>query len=623
MFNRSLNKINTGNTNLSSDSSHRKCAHHIHSYSYAAHVKMHNDITQKAANRIASIDMDTTIVVKVIFHFLVPVGTYNRDKVIARAHDIIQSLNDDFNNYSKNPNTMNNFRYKNIVNQVFLHNMVKQTRYLSSEYLNLLPTKPSNIIFELGQVYFYPVRGRLNLAHYDDLVDVEMEQQAIKQFIYQNRAHATNPISPEYFLNIWVVDMNNTLILGFSSFPWEVIDGYHGIIVGLRVFFPEDYGEKNFNLFKTFTHEVGHFFGLLHVFNQNSAIGAYAAVNINTDDEKIVDDGGDYVADTPNQLTATYDPIDKIQNRKLHQDNNYNPLFMNFMDYTYDRYVTMFTKNQIQKMRYFIQTYRPKLNYNVHKIVPPAPKYDPETDKMIGNSSRLLESRMILPVPSIEPMIGSKVSKSVAEEVEDDVESQKLSEEKNNDTPNLFYRSFDPSGHLYYHQYYEQLERDEMEKMYHLHCAEDENLTFEDFSSDFHDHPCYCHSVSWNDEDNSDVETTQQMEESSLQSNDISIDHPPSKVFKNSNSVSQRSNITNQPKTSELIARAAKTDSMMNLEKMSRKDDELVTKMKPRCSSNYPNIPGKRACGTFQDGQGNRTRIPQHRFVRTKPANLR
>lgn len=620
MFNRLHNKINAGNKNISFDSSHRKCAHNVHSYSYAAHVKMHNDIAQKAANRIATIDMETTIVVKVIFHFLVPVGTYNRDKVISRAHDIIQSLNDDFNNYSKNPNTMNNFRYKNIVNQVFLHNMVKQTKYLSSEYMSALPSEPSNIIFELGQVYFYPVRGRLNLAQYDDLVDVEMEQHAIKQFIFQNRAHATNSISSEYFLNIWVVDMSNTLILGFSSFPWEVIDSYHGVIVNLRVFFPEDYGEKNFNMFKTFTHEVGHFFGLLHVFNQNSAMGAYAAVNINTDDEKIVDNTGDYVVDTPNQLAATYDPTDKIQNRKLHQDNNYNPLFMNFMDYTYDKYVTMFTKNQIQKMRYFIQTYRPKLNYKVHKIVLPAPKYDPETDKIVGVLPRLLESRTIVPVPSIESM----VSKSLAEDFEEDVETQNSPEEKNNDMPNLFFRSFDPSGHLYYHQYYEQLEKDKMEKIHHLHCTEDEDIVNKDFSSvcihspescsdTFHEHSC--RSCFRNDEvdieNNSDVEAFQHME-----------DLPPSKVFEKSNPVSQCYSITNQTKTNELIAQAARSDSMVNSEKISRKDNDLVIKLKPHFSSNHPNIPGKKTQNIFQDGQGNRTRIPQNRFIRTKPAHF-
>jgi hypothetical protein len=222
-------------------------------------------------------------------------------------------------------------------------------------------------------VYYYPVTDQLNLNRYNDVTDIEIEFQVIKQHIFRNRAEA---ISPEKIINIWIVDMIGTSILGFSSFPWETIDGYHGIVVHQRCFFPEDYNEQQFSGYKTFTHEIGHFFGLLHVFSNNSGLGAYAAINLNLDEDEL---NGDYIADTPTQLTPTYNPTDKERNRLLHYDNDFNPLFMNFMDYTHDKYVSMFTKNQIQKMRYMIFTYYPGLNDDNEL---PLPKYDPITNSI-------------------------------------------------------------------------------------------------------------------------------------------------------------------------------------------------------------------------------------------------
>ena len=360
---------------------YRKCAHHIYSQSYVSNIRQHDDIMNKSADRIAATDMDDTINIKVVFHFLSPKGSYNKDRVLNRAHDIIQSLNDDFNNYNDNPNTMNNFRYKSVINQVFISNMPKQNIYLSDDYVERLPTEPSNITFELGEIYYYPVKHRLNLSAYDDIRDVEIEQQVIKQYIFQNKAGAINP---ENFLNVWVIDMSDTDILSFSNFPWEVIDNYHGIVISRKVFFPEDYDDNNFSHYKTITHSVGHYLGLMHVYNQNGHTGDYSLVNINADTEaSVVPDFSDHIS-----LNIANDPTDKTTSKKLHFDNNYNPLFMNFMDGTYDKYVTIFTHNQLQKMRFMISVYRPKINSLLNRAKLPIPKYDPNTDTIMGITSK-------------------------------------------------------------------------------------------------------------------------------------------------------------------------------------------------------------------------------------------
>ncbi|ANB50394.1 hypothetical protein [Powai lake megavirus] len=382
--------VNNNNKSTESKPKFRKCVHHVLSHNYAANIKKHDDIIEKAAPFISSMNMDETINVKILFHFLAPIGSYNREKVMSRAHDVIMSINDDFNNYTNNQNTMNNFKYKSIVNQIFASNMAKQNVYLGQNYLKFLPLKPSNITFELGEIYYYPVKNKLNLSKYDDEKDVEIQFQVIKQYIHQNRADAINP---ENFVNIWIIDMTDTTVLGYSNFPWEIIDNFHGIIIHRRCFFPEDYQETNYSGYKTFSHELGHYFGLLHV---GGGMEAYLSPNINAESEKI---------DLDNESNKIYylsDPLDKTNCKNLHSDMNYNPLFMNFMDFTHDKYVTMFTNNQLQKMRYMINSYRPKINSNKFKTKILVPKYNPETNTITSTTDCKQSLRPTKSIPSYE-----------------------------------------------------------------------------------------------------------------------------------------------------------------------------------------------------------------------------
>lgn len=375
---------------VSDKATHRKCVHHSYSYAYNDNVKKYQEIVSnnKAINDVS---MDSTINIIVVFHFLAPINTFKKSDVESRANDIIASINDDFNNYSRNQNTMNNLKYKSVINKVFMGNTTKQNIYLDPEHIDSIPSTPSNIVFELGHVYYYPVASRLNLSAYDDVKEVEIEHQAVKTFIRNNKAVA---IDPERCLNIWIVDMTDTAILGFSNFPWETHDDFHGVVIHRRCFFPKNYNETCFDSFKTFTHEIGHYLGLLHTFNNDSSMGKYASVNLN---HVSAENSGDYIADTPFQLSPTYDPMDKMNNKRLHTDPKYNPLFMNVMDYSYDRYIVMFTNNQIQKMRYMIYTYRKQLDSNGNKSFLPSPKYNPETNSFYGKTVGNNQFRTLAP----------------------------------------------------------------------------------------------------------------------------------------------------------------------------------------------------------------------------------
>uniref|UniRef100_A0A6C0LQF0 Peptidase M43 pregnancy-associated plasma-A domain-containing protein n=1 Tax=viral metagenome TaxID=1070528 RepID=A0A6C0LQF0_9ZZZZ len=373
-INNRIIKSNKINDQILFRSNIRKCAFHSHSYLYANNLKIHDEIMERAAIEIANVDMFTTINIKIIFHFMGRKGTYMRERVVTRVHDIILSINDDFNNYSTNSNTMNNFKYKSIINQVFLTNNTKQQIYLDANFTQSLPLQPSNIVFELGQIYYYPINSILNLVQYDDVTQTEMEFQAIKNFIHENKADAINP---ENFLNIWIIDVTEISILGFSNFPWETLDNNNGIVMSRRAFFPEEYQENIFNLYKTFTHEIGHYLGLLHIFGLDVRTERCIMRNMHFDNV-VVDD------EISVKINLIHDPTDKLIHHKLHEEINFNPLFMNFMDYTQDRYVSIFTIEQIREMRYMILVYRRELNSLNHTFALPTSKYNPETDTLVG-----------------------------------------------------------------------------------------------------------------------------------------------------------------------------------------------------------------------------------------------
>ena len=353
----------TGNRN-SGPSAFRKCCHHRRSHHYANHLQLHDSILNQLSNRLNSVEMNSTINAKILFHFLAPTGSYDPNRVLSRAHDVIMSLNDDFNNYTSNGNTMNNFRYKSVINQVFLSNMEKQRVYLGKDLVGKIPTAPSNITFELGEIYYYPIRNRLNLSSFDDERDIELEFQMIKQFIQQSGASA---IRPENFINIWIVDMLDTHVLGFSNFPWEALNGLHGIILNRRVFFPEDYGEGQYHHYKVASHQMGHYFGLVHEDDQHdSIINQFRNINEDVPRESI-----------RNQNDVTSDPSNQALNKRLHQSDDFHPMFMNFMGDSQDKFSVVFTGAQLRQMRLMIQTYRPRINTNGQgDFNPPEPKND-------------------------------------------------------------------------------------------------------------------------------------------------------------------------------------------------------------------------------------------------------
>lgn len=150
----------------------------------------------------------------------------------------------------------------------------------------------------------------------------------------------------EDYLNIWVCNLAG--YLGYAQFPVSDLPGLEdspdnaltdGVVIAYDCFGSIDDG--NFTLAdyydkgRTTTHEVSHFFGLKHIWGDDGSSCS----------------GSDYVDDTPNQSKSS-------QGCPSHPTTScgVTSMFQNFMDYTDDACMNLFTEGQIDRMAVVIES---------------------------------------------------------------------------------------------------------------------------------------------------------------------------------------------------------------------------------------------------------------------------
>lgn len=144
------------------------------------------------------------------------------------------------------------------------------------------------------------------------------------------------------YLNIWVCNLQDG-ILGYAVSPGASPD-VDGIVVDYRNFGLADVSSQPYNLGRTGTHEVGHWLGLSHIWGDDGGICG----------------GTDNISDTPNQLEETYGCPDFPLLDACSPDEP-GIMFQNYMDYTDDACMNLFTNGQKDKMRTIMETYRASL----------------------------------------------------------------------------------------------------------------------------------------------------------------------------------------------------------------------------------------------------------------------
>jgi Pregnancy-associated plasma protein-A len=152
-----------------------------------------------------------------------------------------------------------------------------------------------------------------------------------------------DPWPADEYLNIWVCKLGGGL-LGYAQFPGGSA-ATDGVVVTHTGFGTTGTAAAPFNLGRTATHEVGHWLNLRHIWG----------------DDGTGCNGDDFVADTPNAAGPNVGmPVFP------HITCNNAPngdLFMNYMDYTDDAGMFMFTTGQVARMQATLDADRSSIGY--------------------------------------------------------------------------------------------------------------------------------------------------------------------------------------------------------------------------------------------------------------------
>jgi hypothetical protein len=136
------------------------------------------------------------------------------------------------------------------------------------------------------------------------------------------------------YLNMWVCDLNGG-VLGYAQFPGGPNET-DGVVIAYHAFGNTGTAKPPFNLGRTATHEVGHWLNLYHIWGDDTWLPENRC------------SGSDNVDDTPNQESENYGRPNFPHISCGNAPNG--DMFVNYMDYTDDASMYMFTHGQIARI---------------------------------------------------------------------------------------------------------------------------------------------------------------------------------------------------------------------------------------------------------------------------------
>ncbi|MBS1651890.1 MAG: T9SS type A sorting domain-containing protein [Bacteroidetes bacterium] len=156
--------------------------------------------------------------------------------------------------------------------------------------------------------------------------------------------------NPTRYMNIWLTDENGSVgLLGFGTFPvltgttliGNVTPGGDGATDGLWCWaksfgsvniYPSGTYDPTYNMGRTASHEIGHWVGLRHVWGDGTC-------------------ATDFCNDTPPAQQANYGCPTHPHNLGVCAGNTTGEMFQNFMDYTDDNCMSLFTNDQNSRIQ--------------------------------------------------------------------------------------------------------------------------------------------------------------------------------------------------------------------------------------------------------------------------------
>jgi hypothetical protein len=146
-----------------------------------------------------------------------------------------------------------------------------------------------------------------------------------------------NPTAPTTKLNLWVCTIGGG-ILGYAQFPGGA-SATDGVVIDSKYFGTTGTATAPFNLGRTATHEIGHWMNLRHIWGDANC-------------------GSDLVSDTPTHNTANYGK--PVYPHYSTCTGTPIEMTMNYMDYTDDNAMYMFSTGQKSRMLAIFNTGGPR-----------------------------------------------------------------------------------------------------------------------------------------------------------------------------------------------------------------------------------------------------------------------
>ena len=185
----------------------------------------------------------------------------------------------------------------------------------------------------------------------------------------------------ENYFNVWITALSNKL-LGYATFPDDGSPDEQGVVIDYRGLPGGSYA--GYNTGKTLTHETGHYFNLYHIWGDDDGTCT----------------GTDYVDDTPNQANSSGACYSGIHTDNCTINGN-GIMFQNYMDYTPDACLVMFTTDQVNRMEAASTGYRSSL-FSSDGCQPPVFKnYDVQLTSIDHPDQRLC-SPAFIPVITVK-----------------------------------------------------------------------------------------------------------------------------------------------------------------------------------------------------------------------------
>jgi hypothetical protein len=222
-----------------------------------------------------------------------------------------------------------------------------------------------------------------------------------------------------HFLNIWVCNMaipivNLPLVLGFATPPegapnWPAGSAAEspaedGVVVHYEVFGPNPNLTGTLaavNQGRTATHEVGHYLGLRHIWG---------------DGDCTQDDG---LSDTPSASEANQQTCDYSVNSCTDAIGELPDMLENYMDYSDENCMNIFTQQQANAMRFVVENFRFNLLLNTDENIPNNADISVYPNPAIDNI-QLLSNTSSTQISFIElfDMSGRKISSHTEPEID-------------------------------------------------------------------------------------------------------------------------------------------------------------------------------------------------------------